>query len=84
MVEAIKLACTSMGLHSPAGLRAHSTRSVNASWTLFKGILVGDVCAAAGWASPHTGFQMIIRFYFLDVTAPSMAYAVLNVGSLEN
>lgn len=80
MVEAIELAYTSMGLHSPAGLKAHSTRGMATSWALFKGVSVGDICAAASWASPHT----FIRFYRLDVTAPSMAHAVLNVGSVEN
>lgn len=79
-MEAIELVYTSMGLHSPAGLRTHSTRCMATLWALFKGIFVGDICAAASWASPHT----FIRFYRLDVTVPSMAHAVLNVGSLEN
>ncbi|XP_073687910.1 uncharacterized protein [Garra rufa] len=80
MVEAIELAYTSMGLQAPEGLHAHSTRGISTSWALFKGISVGDICAAASWASPHT----FIRFYRLDVTAPSLAHAVLRVGSLED
>jgi len=50
------------------------------SWALFKGISEGDICVVASWASPHT----FIIFCHLDVTAPPMAHAVLDFGSLEN
>lgn len=40
---------------------------------------VGDICAVTCWVSPHT----FIRFYNMDVTAPTMSHAVLKVGSLE-
>ncbi len=79
-VEAIEIAYTSMSLHFPEGLRAHSTRGIATSWALFKGISVGDICVAASWTFPHT----FIRFYLLYVTATSLAQAGLKVGSLEN
>ena len=44
---------------------------------LFRGVSVGDVCAAASWSSPHT----FVRFYCLDVTGPSVAHSVLSAGS---
>ncbi len=63
IVEAISLAYEARGLTSPLGLHAHSTRAVASSQALFKGSLLDDVCAAAGWSSPTT----FIKFYSLDV-----------------
>ncbi|XP_034065716.1 uncharacterized protein LOC117542252, partial [Gymnodraco acuticeps] len=72
IVEAIALAYTSQGLQAPTGLRAHSTRGLATSWALFKGVSIQDICAAASWSSPLT----FVRFYRLDVSAPSVARAV--------
>ncbi|XP_063350743.2 uncharacterized protein LOC134642723 [Pelmatolapia mariae] len=77
IIEAISLAYSTRGLALPHGVRAHSTRGMATSWALFKGVPVADICAAASWASPHT----FVRFYRLDVTAPSVAHAVLSAGS---
>lgn len=77
IVEAISLAYGSRGLPLPHGVRAHSTRGMATSWALFKGVPISDVCAAASWSSPHT----FVRFYRLDVTAPSVAQSVLSAGS---
>ena len=77
IVEAIVLAYRCRGMQPPAGLKAHSTRSMATSWALFKGIRVEDICAAASWASPHT----FVRFYRLDVSSPSLAHAVLESGA---
>ena len=77
VVEAIVLAYKSRGQRPPEGLRAHSTRGMATSWALFQGVAVRDICAAASWASPHT----FMRFYRMDVTEPSLAHAVLSVGS---
>lgn len=77
IVEAISQAYSSRGLPLPQGVRAHSTRGMAASWALFKGASVSDICAAASWSSPHT----FVRFYRLDVTAPSVAHSVLSAGS---
>ena len=74
VVEAIALAYTSQGLLPPSGLRAHSTRGLAASWALFRGVSVQDICAAASWSSPLT----FVRFYRLDVSAPCVARAVLQ------
>ncbi|KAK5900670.1 hypothetical protein CgunFtcFv8_025612 [Champsocephalus gunnari] len=76
IVEAIALAYTSQNLQAPSGLRAHWTRGLATSWALFKGVSIQDICAAASWSSPLT----YVRFYRLDVSAPSVARAVL--GSL--
>ncbi|KAK0146328.1 hypothetical protein N1851_014351 [Merluccius polli] len=77
IVEAIGLSYRCRGLQPPAGLKAHSTRGMATSWALFKGIQVEDICVAASWATPHT----FVRFYRLDVSAPSLAHAVLETGA---
>ncbi|XP_072235172.1 uncharacterized protein [Leuresthes tenuis] len=79
IVEAIVLAYRCRGLQPPAGLKAHSTRSMATSWALFKGIRVEDICAAASWSSRHT----FVRFYRLNVSGPSLAHAVLESGASE-
>ncbi len=66
-------------LQPPAGLKAHSTRSMATSWALLKGVRVEDICVAASWASPHT----FARFYRLDVSGPSLAHTVLETGASE-
>ncbi|KAK5882516.1 hypothetical protein CesoFtcFv8_021095 [Champsocephalus esox] len=73
-VEAIALAYTSQGLQAPTGLRAYSTHGLATSWALFKGVSIQDICAAASWSSSLT----FVRFYRLDVSAPSVARAVLG------
>ncbi|KAJ8347059.1 hypothetical protein SKAU_G00284600 [Synaphobranchus kaupii] len=77
LVEAICRAYEYSGLQMPDGLRAHSTRGMATSWALFRGVSVQDICAAASWATPHT----FVRFYRLDVTAPSVVHSVLSGGS---
>ncbi|XP_073320639.1 uncharacterized protein [Pagrus major] len=77
IVEAISIAYSSRGIPFPQGVRAHSTRGMAASWALFKGVSVSDICTAASLSSPHT----FVRFYRLDVTAPSVAHSVLSAGS---
>ncbi|XP_051988692.1 uncharacterized protein LOC127648137 [Xyrauchen texanus] len=78
LVEAISLAYESKGVQPPEGIRAHSTRGMAASWALFKGVSLQDICDAASWASPHT----FARYYRLDVTRTPVAHSVLGVGSL--
>ena len=73
VVEAIALAYTSQGLQPPVGLRAHLTWVLAASWALFRGVSVQDICAAASWSLPLT----FDRFYMLDVSTPCVALAVL-------
>ncbi len=63
MRDAISLAYEERGLPSPLSIRAHPTRSVASSQALFRGVLLEDICVAAGWSSPHT----FIRFYNLDL-----------------
>ena len=79
IVGAIAMAYNGMGLEPPIGLRAHSTRGMSASWALFQGVSVEEICAAASWATPHT----FARFYRLDVTAPNLSHTVLSVGSVN-
>ncbi|KAJ8332871.1 hypothetical protein SKAU_G00417670 [Synaphobranchus kaupii] len=78
LVEAIVMAYGSKGVSPPSGLRAHSTRGVAASWDLFRGVSMQEICSAAGWASPHT----FVRFYHLDVTRTPVAHSVLGVSSV--
>ncbi|KAK0143064.1 Sphingomyelin phosphodiesterase 4 [Merluccius polli] len=76
VVEAIALAYTCQGLQPPVGLRAHSTRGLAASWALFRGVSVQDICAAASWSSPLT----FVRFYMLDVSAPPQSVSFAGYG----
>ncbi|KAK2866765.1 hypothetical protein Q7C36_002821, partial [Tachysurus vachellii] len=48
---------------SPLGNRTHSTRGIASSIALARGVPIEDICAVAGWSSPHT----FIRFYDLDL-----------------
>ncbi|XP_048011810.1 uncharacterized protein LOC125245326 [Megalobrama amblycephala] len=77
LVNAIALAYESKGVQPPGNIRAHSTRGLAASWALFRGVSLQDICSAASWASPHT----FVRYYRLDVTKTSVAHSVLGVGS---
>ncbi|XP_060746163.1 uncharacterized protein LOC132859430 [Tachysurus vachellii] len=77
LVGAISLAYESRSVQPPGGLRAHSTRGLAASWALFGGVPLQDICAAVSWSSPHT----FVRHYRLDVTRTTVAHAVLCVGS---
>ena len=76
VVEAISRAYACKDAQMPGGVRAHSTRGMAASWALFKGASVEEVCSAASWASPHT----FMKFYCLDVTAEDVTQAVLSAG----
>ena len=78
LVEAIAMAYDAKGKLPPAGLRAHSTHGMAASWSVFQGVSVQQVCSAASWASPDT----FVRFYRLDVTKTPVAHSVLSVGSV--
>lgn len=60
---------------TPAGQQANSTCGMASSL----GISLEDICEAAYWATPHT----FIKFYRLDVTAPTLAHTVLGVGSIS-
>ena len=62
VVRAIELAYSSA---PPAGVVAHSTRGIVASWALFRGASLEEVCAAAGWASSLT----FAKFYHLNVVS---------------
>ncbi len=63
----ISLAYKVRGLPSPLSIWAHSSRSAASSQALFRGVLLEDICVAAGWSSLHT----FIWFYNLDLdTAP--------------
>ncbi len=61
--DAILLAYEVRGLPSPLSIRAHSTRSVASSQALFRGVLLENICVAAGWSSLHT----FIRFYNINL-----------------
>ncbi|XP_057206214.1 uncharacterized protein LOC130564268, partial [Triplophysa rosa] len=77
LVEAISMAYESMGVQPPGGLRAHFNRGMAASWALFRGVSLQDICVAASWTSPHS----FVRYYRLDVTRTPVAHSVLGVGS---
>lgn len=62
------------GLQPPEGLQAHSTRGLAASWALFRGVFLQDVCAAASWSSPLS----FVCFYMLNVSAPCVGCEILT------
>ncbi|KAK3552531.1 hypothetical protein QTP86_013908 [Hemibagrus guttatus] len=75
VVEAITQAYEARGITLLLGVRAHSTRDVVSSSALARGVPLQEICAAAGWSSPHT----FIRFYNLDLdpTPGSQFYSSL-------
>ncbi|CAM4495492.1 unnamed protein product [Leuciscus chuanchicus] len=74
------MAYEAKGVQPPGGIRAHSTRGLAASWALFRGVPLQDICSAASWASPHT-FE---RYYRLDVTRTSVAHSVLGLRQSQS
>ena len=76
IVEAIRAAYASAGQLPPEDIRAHSTRGVAASWALFQGVSVEDMCAAASWSSHHT----FVKYYSLDVSGSRFARTVLSTA----
>ncbi len=65
IVDAIIVAYESSDLPSPLGVKAHSTRGMAASKAFLAGVLIQDMCDAAGWSTLLT----FIRFYDLDLLA---------------
>lgn len=61
--EAIHHAYVGTGTPFPPGIRGHSTRGMAASWALWRGASLAEVCAAATWSAPAT----FARFYQLNV-----------------
>ena len=77
IVEAISMGYSTAGVPPPPGVVAHSTQGVAASWALFRGAQLSDICAAAGWTSALT----FARFYSLDVTSSgSVVSSVLGAA----
>ncbi|KAK7910458.1 hypothetical protein WMY93_015142 [Mugilogobius chulae] len=70
--RAVHMAYEAQGQLPPAGLRAHSTRSVAASTALLRGVSVEDICLAASWSSSST----FVQSYLLDVATGSVAHSV--------
>ncbi len=69
VVRLIELAYHSAGMTHSHGVVAHSTRGVAASWALFRGASLEDVCTAAGWSS-----MTFVKFYRLDVAMTVALY----------
>ncbi len=65
IIDAIKLAYSSLGQLCPMGVRDHSTRGIASSWAWSSSMSIAKKCAAAGWASPSS----FARFYNLEVPA---------------
>ncbi len=70
VVRLIELAYHGAGMTHSQGVVAHSTRGVAASWALFRGASLEDVCASAGWSSSMT----FAKFYRLDVATTVTLY----------
>ncbi|KAL0183542.1 hypothetical protein M9458_019238, partial [Cirrhinus mrigala] len=77
IVDAIRLAYSSLGLQCPIGVCAHSTRGMASSWAWSSGVSIAEICAAAGWASPST----FTRFYNLDLPALQASVLLHNGAS---
>ena len=65
ITEVIQQAYEQAGVPVPPGVRAHSTRGMAASWALWNGASLSEICTAATWATPLT----FTRFYRLNVAA---------------
>ncbi len=50
---------SSMWFYFSLSLRAQSTRGVASSQALFRGVPLKDICVAAGWSSPLSGFTTL-------------------------
>lgn len=74
LVDVISHAYEASGHLLPSGVRGHSTRSIATSWAAWRGVPLGDICAAASWASPDT----FARFYMVNVAAPHPLAVVLR------
>ncbi len=72
IIDAIKLAYSSLGQLCPTAVRAHLTRGITSSWAWSSGVSIAEICAAAGWISPST----FARFYNLEV--PALQVRVLS------
>lgn len=79
IMGAITMACNSKGLQPSVGL-ACSFQSWYCNILGFQGISVEEICAAASWAMPNT----FIRFFKLDITAPTLSHTVLSMGLVLN
>ncbi len=62
IIDAIKLAYSSLGQLFPMGVRDHSTRGIASSSAWSSGVSIAEIRVAAGWASPST----FARFYNLE------------------
>ncbi len=54
IIDAIKLAYSSLGQPCPIGVRAHLTRGNASSWAWSSRVSIADICAAASWSSSST------------------------------
>ncbi|XP_068133643.1 uncharacterized protein [Hyperolius riggenbachi] len=61
--QAIVLAYQSQGKEIPSIVRAHSTRSISASWAEKAGVSIDQICRAATWSNRNT----FVKHYKLDL-----------------
>lgn len=59
VVDAIALACASLGLQWPIGVRAHSTKRMTSSWTQSGRVSIGHICMASPHCPPLPGYNLI-------------------------
>ncbi|KAE8585826.1 hypothetical protein XENTR_v10021466 [Xenopus tropicalis] len=79
IVKTILQAYKEQGRSSPRAVRAHSTRSIAASWAVEAGVSVESICRAATWASTNT----FIKHYKLDVLSAADAQFGQSVLSVS-
>ncbi|KAL0152747.1 hypothetical protein M9458_052470 [Cirrhinus mrigala] len=65
----------SLGLPSPLGVKAHSTRGMAASKAFLEGVPMQNICNTAGWSTPLT----FIRFYDLDLVSTQLEFLNGNI-----
>src|SRR4029434_4615295 len=73
IAETIQQAYRHSGSPAPQQVRAHSTRSVAASWASLRGVPLSDICRAASWASGCT----FTRFYRVNVVSHNPVAAAI-------
>ncbi len=83
IIDAIKLAYSSLGQLCPMGVRAHSTRGIASSWAWPSGVSIAEICAASVWASPSTFLPLKIVEHFFHISStflPHWVFLPLKIG----
>lgn len=77
--QAIFQNCEELQQTPPGDVRAHLACGITLSATLFRGMAMTDICAAA--AAALTSSRTFAQAYLRDMTADSVAHTLLGTGT---